>query len=377
MLFRSQSSSLSAGAHAVSAEYNGDVNFLPSYFTAQHQVIPIVYPTSILLTANPKSVLAGQTISFQAAVTSPGQTPYGTVSFLDGKTPLGAVTLDDNSLAVFDTALLSPGTHSVTAYYLGNANFVSGTSSPVSVVVTSNATTTALTANPSTVAVGATVLLTATVASPAGTPTGSVIFYDGSTLLQNIALDANGVAVYSAAFSTAGAHPISVIYGANASFASSTSPTVNVTVTANPPSNATATSLQGMANSRIERGFIFTAKVSAGTSHPNGDLIFFDGSSRLAAVALDETGSATYQSSSFRGGALYQRALPGEFIAGAECVFGVGREYTHRHTRFFNCVVAHLGCTHGRIGQRSSGCHSDQWIQWRCITLVLDGRPGS
>jgi hypothetical protein len=304
-----QSSSLSLGSHLVTAVYNGDANFVPTYLGAPHQVIPIEYPTTIALTAHPTSILAGQTVSFHASVTSPGQKPYGTVSFLDGTVPMGAISFDPGKVAVFDTSLLSPGNHSVTAHFLGNQDFSAGTSSSVKVVVNVTQTTTTLTANPATVATGAPVLLTATAASSSGAPTGSIVFYDGGTFLQNTALDGGGVAVYSAVFSTPGTHVISATYLANASFASSTSSPVAVSVTADGAANSTSTTLTATASSQIARGFSFAANVTARNGSPNGNVIFLDGSSRLAVVELDETGTATYQSASLSSGVHYISAF--------------------------------------------------------------------
>jgi Bacterial Ig-like domain (group 3) len=300
---------LAIGSHTISAVYNGDATFVPSYFTAQHQLIPILYPTSITFTASPNPVLASQTISFKAIVTSAGQLPYGKVSFVDGTTALGAVALDTNSIAVFDTALLSSGKHIVKASYIGNANFGPASSSPVNVIVNTNQTTTQVTVNPAKVAAGATVLLSGTVASSAGTPTGSVVFYDGSVLLQNTAIDAHGVAVYGTTFSNAGVHGISAVYGANAGFASSRSSSVNVTVTASASGNATDTSLVAVPNSQVSRSFTLTARVTGSSGSPDGSVIFLDGTSRLGAVALDETGNATYQSSSLAAGVHYLSAF--------------------------------------------------------------------
>ena len=140
------------------------------------------------------------------------------------------------------------------------------------------------------------------------TPTGSVVFYDGGTLLQNISLDSNGVAVYAVTFSTAGAHVVSATYPANASFAASTS-SLSITVTAGAASNATSTSLSAAVSSQVARGFIFTAKVAARSGDPIGNVIILDGSSHLGEVPLDETGTATYQSSSLSPGLHYISAF--------------------------------------------------------------------
>jgi hypothetical protein len=296
---------LALGPHAISATYNGDANFVPSYFIEQHQIIPIVYPTTITLTAMPTTVLAGQTVSFHATVKSPGQTPYGIVSFLDGATPIGSQLLDANSLAVFDTSLLSPGKHSVSADFLGNENFAAVNSSAVNVTVNVNQTAAQLSVNPASVAVGAPVTLTATITSSAGTPAGSAVFYDGGTFLQNVALDATGVAVCGATFSTAGTHVITASYLANGSFAGSNAPAVNVTVTSAAAASATSTTMVGAANPQVVRGFTFTATVQSANSRPSGSVVFRDGDSVLATVALDHTGSGTYSSASLGPGMHY------------------------------------------------------------------------
>jgi hypothetical protein len=315
--FPYQSSSLALGFHAIAAVYNGDANFVPAYFSASLQVIPIIYPTSITLTAKPNPVLASQTVSFHATVSSPGQTPYGTVSFVDGTTLLGAVTLDRSSLAVFDTALLAAGKHVVTAHYLGNADFAPVTSLAVNVVVNINSTSTTLVANPTAVSVGGAVLLTARVTAPTGTATGSVVFYDGGTLLQTVALGADGVAVCGSTFSTAGTHVVTATYVANGTFASSASSAVDITVTALGSTNGTSTSLSASVNSQVDRGLTLTAHVSARKGSPSGTVAFLDGASRLGEVALDENGTAVYRTASFLGGLHYVSAFyPGNSALG-------------------------------------------------------------
>jgi hypothetical protein len=59
------------------------------------------------------------------------------VNFLDGATVIGSGTLSATSpfTATFSTAALSVGTHSITATYVGDGNFLTSTSGPVSQVV--------------------------------------------------------------------------------------------------------------------------------------------------------------------------------------------------------------------------------------------------
>ncbi|MDQ2835670.1 MAG: Ig-like domain repeat protein [Acidobacteriota bacterium] len=63
----------------------------------------------------------------QVAATSAGF-PVGTVTLLDGNTPLGAATLSSSGLAVFSSITLAAGTHSLSAVYNGSTNFAPSTS---------------------------------------------------------------------------------------------------------------------------------------------------------------------------------------------------------------------------------------------------------
>jgi sugar lactone lactonase YvrE len=93
------------------------------------QATPTVGLTS---TVNP--AMATSAVTFTASVGYSSGTPTGTVSFLDGTTPLGAMTLSGGA-AAFTTSSLAVGTHTITAVYAGDANFASATSSPVTEVI--------------------------------------------------------------------------------------------------------------------------------------------------------------------------------------------------------------------------------------------------
>jgi hypothetical protein len=87
-------------------------------------------------------------VTLTATVTTNGpNTPTGTVTFTDGATPLGTGTLNGSAQATINTSnLTSPGQHSITAVYNGDAtNNVSPTSPAL--MVTVNAATFTLTAN--------------------------------------------------------------------------------------------------------------------------------------------------------------------------------------------------------------------------------------
>jgi hypothetical protein len=90
--------------------------------------------TSLVSSLNPSSF--GQSVTFKATVT--GNSPTGTVTFLDGSTQIGSASLV-SGIASFTTSSLTVGTHSITAKYSGDANNVASTSSPLAQVVSTPA----------------------------------------------------------------------------------------------------------------------------------------------------------------------------------------------------------------------------------------------
>ena len=79
-------------------------------------------------------------------------------------------------------------------------------------------------ANPS--VFGESVTFTATVTANApgsGIPTGTVTFLDGSTTLGTGTLNGSGIATFSTSALTVGSHSITVVYGGDTDFTTSTS----------------------------------------------------------------------------------------------------------------------------------------------------------
>jgi hypothetical protein len=136
--------SLAAGTYSLTAQYAGNANFLSSTSVAVSVTVN-AQATTTSLAASPNPVATGQTLTLTAAVEGRGSTtPAGTVSFLSGSTLLGTATLNSSGVATLSTTSLAAGTYSLTAQYSGNANFLSSTSTAVSVTVNAQATTTDL-----------------------------------------------------------------------------------------------------------------------------------------------------------------------------------------------------------------------------------------
>jgi Bacterial Ig-like domain (group 3) len=94
----------------------------------------------ITLTSSVNPGIAGQPVTFTTAVTgtsgSPPPVATGTVTFFDAGTALySPVKLNASGAAVFTTASLSAATHSITASYSGDSNYLPVTSTALSEVI--------------------------------------------------------------------------------------------------------------------------------------------------------------------------------------------------------------------------------------------------
>jgi hypothetical protein len=150
---------------------------------------------------------------------------------MDGTTQIGSAHLSGGA-ATLTTGSLAVGSHSFTAVYGGDGNFITSASSAVADTVNKDSTGTALTSSSASPTFGQAVTFTATVsgAAPgAGTPTGTITFYDGSTKLGSSTLSA-GKATFTAPTLQVAAHSVTASYGGDGNFTGSTSTATLVTV---------------------------------------------------------------------------------------------------------------------------------------------------
>jgi hypothetical protein len=141
-------SSLSAGSHSITADYQGDDTFAGSDSSPLTQLVRNTSSVSIRSSANP--ILASQSVTFTATVTGAGGTPTGPVQFQDGGVNLGGpVNLSNGTASLLVTTLMA-GTHNITAAYQGDMNYAGSTSSNlVETVQTGASTTVTVSPNPS------------------------------------------------------------------------------------------------------------------------------------------------------------------------------------------------------------------------------------
>jgi len=216
---------VSGSPHTITATYiNTDGNFSGSTGSLTGgQTVNQANSTTTLAVSSGTTNL-GDLVTFTATVKDGTNgsmgTPTGLVVFLDGNTPIGTGTLSSGTTdqATFTTSLLAVGSHSITAAYQGDSNFISSASGASNETVNLRPSSVGVTLTPATVVVGQSATITATVTdngttnppgaadtwvATAGTPatgtTGSTatLFADGMVLVAG-GTNSSGTAVQSA-----------------------------------------------------------------------------------------------------------------------------------------------------------------------------------
>ncbi len=214
--FTYSTSTLLDGNHSISAAYPGDTNFIGSSSTPFTLTVG-KGAASITLAQSAATTVYGIPVTFTATLTGPVDTPTGTVTFMDGATPIGTGTIA-SGVATFTTSALVVGSHPITAVYSGDAEFNPVTSSVVTHVVTQVAAVVTVTSSLNPDIYGDTITFTVNVAGVGVVPTGAVTLTDGATELGRITLNPAGVATLTVNNFTAGSHTITVVYGGDANY---------------------------------------------------------------------------------------------------------------------------------------------------------------
>lgn len=290
-----QTSSLPRANNPITAQYQGDLNFLGSVSEVVNVNVLLVTTTS--LSVAPTSSVFGQSVTFTATVTGNGD-PTGQVEFFAGATSLGTSDLTAG-VATLTTSSLPTGNSQVTARYLGDPDFAPSVSTAVDVVVAMAETTTTLTAVPDASVHGQSVTFTATVAASApgaGTPTGTITFFLGLNPLGNATL-VGGVATLDTTSLPVGSNAVTASYEGDGNFGGSTSSAATVTVS----SASTTTTLTAAPSSAVfGQAVVLTATlavVSPGSGVPTGTVEFLNGTTSIGSATLN-AGVATLTTSS-------------------------------------------------------------------------------
>ena len=282
---------LAIGTHTLTAAYSGDTNHTAIASAPLNETI--LQATTTALTPSSNALISGKPLTLTAVVVGVSGKPFtGTVNFTDGAALLGSVTPNASGMAIYTTAALPPGQHTLVAAYSGDAIDAASTSSPLTVSITLATTTTSLSTNANPLNSGSLLTLTSTVAGNGGIPTGTVTFHDGGTILTSVQLTSAGTATFSLSTLTPGIHLLSASYSGDILDGVSTSPTISEQI-----AQVTSVTLASATNpSLLQDSVALTITVSNGapSQPPTGSVILLDGTTPLATLNLNGTGNASY-----------------------------------------------------------------------------------
>jgi hypothetical protein len=243
--------------------------------------------TSTVVTSSVNPSVTGQTVTITATVsaTAPGSgTPTGTISFEDGGTTIAgcaAEPVSGTGIATCADTFVTAGAEAITAIYIGNANFISSTSSVFTQTINQGATAAvvASSANPSVAGEGISFTATVSAVAPAsGTPTATVAFLDGASAIPGCAAQAliAGMASCSVTYAVAGSHAITAAYSGDPNFAASTSAPLNQHVVL--AESATTVTSPASIWAAGQPGIFEATVVPVGPAHiaPTGTAAFMD-----------------------------------------------------------------------------------------------------
>ena len=236
-----------------------------------------------------------QTISVWGAQVEQSSTAGPFVSTIGTARPTGG----QGGSVTFSYSALQPGSHTVTAVYPGDTNYVASTSNALAVVVSQATPSIALTPSPASPATyGQAVTLSAAVTPPSSVtgqiPTGSVQFFDGATSLGTVAVNGSGGATLTlsgSALLAAGSHSITATYSGDSNFTTVTSTTLPFVIT-KATSVLSATSSLNPSIYGDSVTFAIQVSTSAGVI-PTGTVLVKDGQTTLGTATLNGTGAGT------------------------------------------------------------------------------------
>lgn len=353
---------LALGLHFIVATYGGDGGNAGSASAAVAVTVHLATSSIVLASSSDPSV-AASAVTFTATVTGGGGEPTGIVVFFADGTSLGSATLGANGVATLSDASLTPGTHSTTASYAGDASHAASTSLAVSQVVDTIPTMTALTAS-----TGGAVSLAATVAGNNGpTPTGTVTFTNGTTSLGSAFLNSGGVATFSPNLA-AGTYMLVASYGGDALHSPSTSGAVstseaasafNLTVTPSTVTMAANQSATTIVTLAATGNFSDTIALAC-ASLPTGATCQFSSASVSLAVGSTENTRLTIST--------------GDMVAGPTSgkVPGSADRRTNLAGLFLPLSVC-FGCLFCRLGNRRGKLHTAAFLLLGGAFLLASG----
>ncbi|HVX22894.1 MAG TPA: Ig-like domain-containing protein, partial [Acidimicrobiales bacterium] len=303
-------SSMTAGAHHITAVYQGDGTYATSQTNALTQTVA-ADTTSTAVTnggaspaGNPSS--PGVAVTYTATITPGTPTalvPSGTVAFTDGGTGIAGCTAKPVSGTSTFTATcteaggsLSIGTHQIKAVFTATGSDFSGATSPTfAQTVAKNTPAVAVTAAPTGSSnYGTAVTLTARVTASGGyaqAPTGSVTFKVNGTAVtcsqgaqpRPVTGTGPAIAVCTTRLSAGSSQKVTAAYSGDANFATKTSATLTYTVNKYRVTESLATTSSGGTTTSAGFAVTYTVTVTGatGATAPGGKITFKDGATAV------------------------------------------------------------------------------------------------
>jgi sugar lactone lactonase YvrE len=285
-------SSLTPGVHNITAHYTGDAsNGATTSDVLMEQVQAATTHTA--LTASASSVTAGKTVSLTATITGNGGEPTGTVQFLDGGKILGQGTLSDG-VATFFTSTLTPGTHSLTAQYVGDTDDGSSVSGLVSVIVNSASTQVAVTSSINPATVTKPVIFNIQVTGNGSTPGGTVTLTSNGVTLGSNVLNSSGSATFTVSTLALGSDTIVASYAGDTDDGAAQGAIVETVVQARPLLSLTSI----VSPSQVGASVTFTSSLSQNVGTPDGTVSFTADGAALGSASVATDGIAALTNSS-------------------------------------------------------------------------------
>jgi hypothetical protein len=285
---------LSAGAHSLTATYDGSLTF--SVKTSAPYTQNVQVGTSTLLSSSVLNPVHGQSMTLNARVSPTSTsliTPTGTVDFiLNGSIDLGSATTV-NGVASLPNQVFPVGTSTITAIFT-SSNILDADNElgSLNVTVGPGRGSTAVTITTGPVAHGQPVTFNIQVGTQgpgSGIPSGTVTIKDGSVLLQTLTLDETGSAQWTTSSLAINTHTFFINYLGDAS----TTGTLTVQKL-NVVAYSTTTTVSSPQYAVAGNTITLTANVAVnGAASPTGLVAFYQGGTLLGTSSVSN-GVATY-----------------------------------------------------------------------------------
>jgi hypothetical protein len=285
-------STLPVGTDSITVSYPGDPSNQPG--TGGPAIVQVAMASPALaITSSVNPSVSGTLVTFTATLSS-GDSPSGTVKFLDGATTLGIGTVS-GGVATYATNSLSVGTHSITASYGGDANNNTVTSSALSQVVNKGAPTLSVSSSENPSLYGDSVTFTASLPANA---TGTIIFKDGAATIGSGNLS-GGSATFTTSGLSVGTHSIAASYTGDSNYSAAISSVLSQVVNKAPITLSVISSLNP---SHYNQSVILTVTGSSSGAVPTGSVTITEGGNSLGTLTLTPTGEAAITTNTLAAG---------------------------------------------------------------------------